>query len=168
MKVHIGKYPSARSKKERKIKVEIHDHDVWSFDNTLAHIVHPALVRLREIKHGAPNTDDQDAPEHLRSTAAAPKENDWDTDALHFKRWDWILDEMIWAFGQEIADPNWENQFHHGKFDDEFIDNDDGTVTWRQKSGSTYRFDREGWQAHHARMQNGFRLFGKYYSSLWD
>jgi hypothetical protein len=41
---------------------------------------------------------------------AQPKENEWDTDSLHFMRWDWILDEMIWAFEQKVSDDA-ESQF---------------------------------------------------------
>ena len=65
---------------------------------TLSLIILPMLVQLAADKHGAPYTEDADAPEHLRSTSAPPKENEWDTDALHFARWDWIMGEMIFAF----------------------------------------------------------------------
>jgi hypothetical protein len=30
------------------------------------------------------------------------------------------------------------------------------------------RFDKEGYQKYGERIENGFRLFGKYYQSLWD
>jgi hypothetical protein len=32
----------------------------------------------------------------------------------------------------------------------------------------TYVCDYDGIQKVHDRMQNGFRLFGKYYQGLWD
>jgi hypothetical protein len=32
----------------------------------------------------------------------------------------------------------------------------------------TYKADYEGMKKVHDRMNNGFRLFGKYYRSLWD
>ena len=70
------------------VYVKIDDHDVWSMYHTLAHIITPMLKKLKEIQHGAPYTDDADVPEHLRSTAAPPKENEWDTDENHFKRWE--------------------------------------------------------------------------------
>ena len=41
--------------------------DTWSMDHTLGHIALPMLKQLRETKHGAPNTDDEDVPEYLRS-----------------------------------------------------------------------------------------------------
>ena len=86
------------SKKKRKIQIRIDKYDTWNMDNTLALIALPMLKQLRNTKHGAPWTDDEDVPEHLRSTAAEPKENEYHTDSNHFKRWNWIMDEMIWAF----------------------------------------------------------------------
>ena len=86
MKVSIGKYPK---KGEQKISVHIDPWDTWSMDRTLALIVHPMLKQLHKTNHGAPCTDDDDVPEHLRSTNAKPKKNDWDTDSNHFKRWNW-------------------------------------------------------------------------------
>ena len=68
--------------------VKIDRWDTWSMDYTLSHIIVPMLKQLKETKHGAPFTDDEDAPEELKSTSAPPKENDWDTDENHFKRWD--------------------------------------------------------------------------------
>jgi hypothetical protein len=48
--------------------------------------------------------DDEDVPEELKSTSAPPKECVWDVDANHFKRWDYILDEMIWSFEHKLKD----------------------------------------------------------------
>ena len=114
----------------------IHKWDTWNMDHTLSYIIVPMLVQLQETKHGAPNTDDEDVPEKLRSTSAPPKENDWDTDDNHFRRWDWIINEMIWAF-----------TYKRDNFD---------TILDKNR------------EAAQERMSNGFRLFGKYYESLWD
>lgn len=113
MKAYIGRYPKDHSK-ERKIRVRIDKWDTWSMDYTLAHIVVPMLKQLRETKHGAPYTDDADVPEHLRTSAAPPTENAWDTDDNHFKRWDWIMDEMIFAFESKLIDDvDWEHRDKH-------------------------------------------------------
>ena len=53
MKVNIGKYPKGSG--HRKISVEIDNSDVWSFDHTLAHIIYPALLQLKEQKQGVPS-----------------------------------------------------------------------------------------------------------------
>jgi hypothetical protein len=84
--------------------VRIDPWDTWSMDHTLAMIVVPMLRQLRAVNHGAPLVDDEDVPEHLRSTAAPPRENEWDTDANHFLRWDWVMDEMIFAFETKLND----------------------------------------------------------------
>lgn len=154
--------------RKRKINVRIDPTDVWSMDNTLAHIIHPMLVKLKATKHGAPLVDDEDVPKHLRSTAAPPKKNEWDTDENHFKRWDWVLDEMIHAFECEI-DENWEDQFHSGNIDMDFVKDPDTKMSRLVKGPKdTHVFDREGWQKAWDRRNNAMKLFGKYYHNLWD
>jgi len=143
--------------------VKIDRWDTWSMDHTLAYIILPMLKQLDKEKHGAPYTNDEDVPEYLRSHMAQPKENEWDTDSLHFMRWDWILAEMIWAFEQEIKDDDEHQFFDHSECGDEkFPWNENGQYV------SKVKVDREGLEAHQKRKANGFRLFGKYYQNLWD
>jgi len=157
MKVSIGPYPDAG---KREIEIQIDDYDTWSMDHTLAHIVLPMLVQLKATKHGSPWTDDEDVPEELRSTSAPPKEDEYDTDAFHHDRWDWIMGEMIWAFEQKARD-NWEGDYYEYE--------DDPTNTEGLGLGLKLVWsDDEGRKAHQARMTNGFKLFGKYYENLWD
>jgi hypothetical protein len=135
------------SKHERNVKVRIDHYDTWSMDHTLSHIIHPMLVQLKATKHGSNWVDDEDVPEHLRSTAAPPlteEENRYHaSDALMHDRWDWILDELIWTF-------------YAIKEDDEFDFFGDN------------KFDDVAYKKHHDRIMNGLRLFGKYYQGLWD
>ena len=145
-------------RRTQQIKVRIDRWDTWSMDHTLAHIVLPMLVQLKATKHGAPWVDDEDVLEELRSTSAPPKENEYDTDDFHFKRWDWVLDEMIWAFNQKCRD-HWEDDYY-GDYDE---DQKNGSM-----AGSFEWIDHEGMKAHQERMSNGFRLFGRYYENLWD
>ena len=122
MRVHIGKYPKyPKSEDDRKVSIRIDPYDTWSMDHTLALIIHPMLIQLKETKHGSPWVDDEDVPEHLRSTAAEPKENEWDTDSNLFDRWDWILGEMIWAFERIIKDDG-DTYFYEKYADDEVIE----------------------------------------------
>ena len=138
MKVRIGPY-----RKNRAERIEIEPFDTWSMDYTLAMIVLPMLQQLQKTKHGSPSVDDEDVPEELRSTSAPAKENEWDTDDNWHKRWDWVLDEMIYAFDSKVT-----------------------------KEEVYMRFDiateRDAMQKEQERISNGFRLFGKYYESLWD
>ena len=140
--------------------VKIDRWDTWSMDYTLSHVVVPMLKQLKETKHGAPFVDDEDVPEELKSTSAPPKENDYDTDENHFKRWDWALNEMIWAFEQNLDTNSEEKFFDHAEWDEKEKD--------FAKNLHKIKIDQPGLKAHQDRKANGFRLFGKYYSGLWD
>ena len=142
-------------KKVRTTKVKIDEFDTWSMDHTLAPIITPLLKQLKAVYHGGPFVADEDVPEDLRSASAAAKENEWDIDEHYFKRWDYVLDEMIWAFEQKCRD-DWEGDYY--KFEE------DSSARW---SGKLVWEDKEGSKAHQKRMSNGFRLFGKYFESLW-
>jgi hypothetical protein len=147
VKVSIGNYPENHGRdparyRAREIEVKIDDFDIWNLDSTLAYIIAPALELLKEKQHGAPWVDDDDVPAELRRTAA-PTVEDWETDDNHFKRWEWVLDEMIFAFKSKNND--WE---------DEFL-------------GQSSYLNEEMVKIQH-RIQNGYRLFGKYYDGLWD
>lgn len=140
--------------------VKIDRWDTWSMDYTLSFIVVPMLKQLKETKHGSPLVDDEDVPEELKSTSAPPKENEWDTDENHFKRWDWVLNEMIWAFEQNLSYDSEEKFFDHAEWDEK--EKDFG------KNLHKIKIDQVGLKAHQDRKANGFRLFGKYYQGLWD
>jgi hypothetical protein len=142
----------------RVMYVKIDRWDTWSMDHSLAHIIHPMLVQLNETKHGAPFTKDEDVPDELKSTNAEPKENEWDTDSNHFKRWDYVLNEMIWAFEQELKDDD-ESQFY---------DHSESLGLPFEQALGKIKVDRDGLETHQKRKANGFRLFGCYYQNLWD
>lgn len=162
MKISIGKYPK---KGDQKKSIRIDPWDTWNMAHTLADIIHPMLKQLKKTQMGAPMTDDDDVPEHLRSTNAKPKKNDWDTDEFHFKRWDWILGEMIWAFGELAKDRDPDFCLVKPKF--KFVKKEgqewSEMVTIREG-----KYDIEKQKAYQARKDNAFRLFGKYYENLWD
>lgn len=116
------------SKRKRKIKIHIDKWDTWSMDHTLAQIVLPMLKQLKETKHGSAQVDMDDVPPEMRMTST----EDWD-DQLVFDfyndpelskqniqcdihdRWNWVMDEMIFAF-EFIVDE--DNRYSH-KFDQE-------------------------------------------------
>ena len=118
MKVLIGEYRD--DDLDREIDVTIDNYDIWSLDHTLAYIIHPALILLKSKKNGSPNVDDDDVPDHLKSTSAPPKKNEWDTDENWFKRWDWVMDEMIWSFSTKI-DIDHDKEFYSGTHDIQFV-----------------------------------------------
>jgi hypothetical protein len=165
--------------------IKVDPYDSWSADHTLAFIIVPVLKQLKANKHGAPFTDDADAPEYLRSTNAPPKENEWDTDEFHFQRWDWMLDEIIWTFEQFRSEDD-EAQFYIGDTDFRLqgIDAEGNRIgepraigdkigkapMYELVKGSRHSFyiDNKALEEHRERIANGLRLFGKYYRALWD
>lgn len=158
-------------KKKRKIHVHIDRWDTWSMDNTLSYIILPMLKQLKATTHGAPWVDDEDVPEHLRSTAAPElteeQKNVHDVDDNHFKRWEWVLDEMIFAF-QSGVDDNWEDQFTTGEYDFRSKKTEDDLYQMVEGPKHTAVTDWDARKAYAERMKNGYRLFGKYYQGLWD
>lgn len=136
--------------KHRTIKVRIDPWDTYSMDHTLAYIILPMLKQLKRQKQGAPYVDDSDVPIEVQSTSAKPltKEelDSGSVDEFHFKRWEWVLDEMIFAF-DHMVDDSWEDTFISNT-PDQTIDFDGRSLILK-------------------RMQNGFMLFGKYYQALW-
>jgi len=153
--------------------VKIDRWDTWSMDYTLSPIILPMLRQLKENQHGAGFVDDEDVPEELKSTSAPAKENEWDTDANHFARWDYVLNEMIFAF-EHKADDSWEDAFRSGEHDLIHVpcewDEAGRPTMYQMKEGpnNTYKCDYEGMQVVEVRIQNGFRLFGRYFQNLWD
>ena len=107
MKVKIGPY-----RKNRAFNIHIDDYDVWSLDYTLANIIHPALVRLKETKHGYPQLYEDGMVTNAH----------WDRQ-LHFDfidediesnylidKWNGILDKMIYSFGKIMEDDYFDNE----------------------------------------------------------
>jgi hypothetical protein len=148
MKVEISNY---NVDGDQTINVRIDDFDTWSIDHTLAPIILPMLKQLKETTHGSPIVDDEDVPhlpkqgtpdnEAIQRDFFSSKEQDELFWGQYEQRWNWILDEMIYAFDCKV---NLEEVFmRYNPFDDSF------------------RIEQE-------RISNGFRLFGKYFESLWD
>jgi len=112
--------------------VKIDPWDTWSMDYTLALIILPMLKQLKATKHGSPCVDDEDVPDYLKSCYAPRCEDENDLDDNFFKRWDWILDEMIFAV-ESKKDDDWMDQFKSGVSDTDWVESDyqyEGENTW--------------------------------------
>ena len=163
MKVSIGRHPKDPNK-EQKVNVRIDKWDTWNMDVTLAHIIVPMLKQLKATKPGAPLVELEDVPEHLRSE----KTDEYGVDDTHFERWDWVMDEMIFAFESKLID--WEDQFwkRPPELDLTTYPEDAGkdfiSLRWKDEGVC----DWDGMREYGTRIQNGFLLFGKYYQGLWD
>ena len=152
--------------------VKIDRYDTWSMDHTLADIILPMLKQLDAEKHGAPHVDDEDVPMELQSWVS-PAKDEYDTDGHHFARWDYVLNEMIFAFECKVDD-TWQEKFSSGVSDMKAVpcewDENGKPKMYQYVEGPnhTYKCDYEGIAEVQKRITNGYRLFGKYYEALWD
>ena len=159
--------------RERNVQIRIDEYDVWNADHTLAMIIHPTLVKLKEVKHGAGYVDIEDVPEYLRPTEE-PSDSNGYVDNTHFDRWNYVLDEMIWAFEQCAKDDRGDDQFHHNRDQLETsLEPIEGSKNSKvifnyQKDPAKpkYWVDKEAKMLHYDRISNGLRLFAKYYFNL--
>lgn len=161
MKIELGEYPTGNE--ERHVEIRIDEFDSYNADHTLALIALPLIKQLKEQTKGAPYVDDEDVPEELKSTSAPPKENDYDIDANHFARWDYVLDCILWSLEQHVNyDPD----------EDKYIVWDETaepeTTLAKELGLGKCIIDKEGLEAYHARKQKGFVLFGKYFRNMWS
>ena len=137
-------------RKNRAETVVIDNYDTWNMDVTLAYIIVPMLKRLKEIKQGAPFVDNEDVSDELRASDEDlhTHSKNGETDEHYFDRWDYVMDEMIFAFESKLED--WDEQFFSGGH------------------ALNGKFNKEGYEKYSDRINNGFKLFGKYYNGLWD
>ena len=162
MKVKIGDY---KDEGERDISVKIDNWDTWSMDHTLALIVHPMLIQLRDTTNGSPFIVFEDRPEHLIGTV--PVRERGEIDEFHHDAWQWALTEMIHAFDSKINE-DWQEQFWSGESDWSVEESDSDFTKMVKGPNHTLQCDIEGMKVYQERISNGFRLFGKYYENLWD
>jgi hypothetical protein len=179
MKVNIKPYPKKGNR--RKINVQIERHDTWSLDHTLAIIIYPALIQLKASKHGIPSevVNDVGGEEWCQQQSfdfyKESHEESWEIAA---KRWDEILDKMIWSF-QQLVIGDYADAYHHGKGEYDWIKTektypnpvtgkDEATYQMVDKNPDEHWYDFVGHRLHDERIQEGLELFGKYYRNLWD
>jgi hypothetical protein len=162
------------SKRKRTEKIHIDRWDTWSMDHTLALIILPMLKQLRDTKHGAPYVDPKDVPKELQPKKQTKKQKEsYETDSTHFERWDWILNEMIFAF-EHLVNDDWEDQFRSGEYDlrskpVEWDENGRATLyEMVDGPGHTAETDYDGINAVYQRIDRGLLFFGKYFRNLWD
>lgn len=97
--------------------VKIDYWDTWSLYSTLAIIALPMLKQLRESKHGSGFVDMNDVPESMRCTDTEDYDPQYTFDFYRepdlqkiqcdiHDRWDWVLDEMIFAFQYVLDEEN--------------------------------------------------------------
>lgn len=154
MKVQIGRYPSKyvlrrRPDAEQTVNIRIDPWDTWNMAETLADIILPMLIQLRDESQGSCGSL-QPFMETSRNfdgqyTFDWYKDDDEKAHELGHKQWQNILDKMIWSFEQMTVRDR-DHQFH--------------------KKGKG--FNQKEYKEYYERIQEGLDLFGKYYTNLWD
>jgi len=134
------------TKRNSRDTIKIDPWDTWSLDVTLATIIAPALRQLRDSSHSFGIVDDEDVPDELKSNLTEEEKLQGVTADNCVKKWEWVLNKMIRSFEHVGSEDN---------FDMVRYTTDDG-------------FDYEQYHRDQKEVQEGIRLFSKYYSSLWD
>ena len=177
MKVKIGKYPKGEAR--RRIDVEIENFDTWGLDHTLATIILPALIQLKNTKHGIPNefTDRVGGDMDRNYCFDFIKEDENEVFDQLCQKWDEVFDKMIWSFLQLSIEEDYDQKYHHGHMKMSFkpVDHTNpitGVVEQMyqmvDENPGEHWYDYIGHMEHDKRIQEGLELFGKHYRSLWD
>jgi hypothetical protein len=143
MKVKIGP-----PRKNRAYHIHIDNHDVWNLDHTLATIIHPALIRLRErvphFGYPTPYYETEAYPDHSVQGSFEEILDRGAESNYYEEQWMEKLQKMIDAFAMIIdKDEEYDKIMHHR--DDEDARND-----WDRK------------------INEGLNLFSENYRGLWD
>lgn len=163
MKVNISKF----NRKGQRVKIEIDNHDTWNMDAALAMIILPMLLQLKETKQGFPSMVSSDKIQPGQLCFDFVEENHPETYLEDIKKWDDILDKMIWSF-QQLVENNYTELYYHGNPDVEFKKQTSILVELVDLNPNGHWYDSEGHALHEERIQEGLDLFGKYYRCLWD
>jgi hypothetical protein len=136
MKVDLGPYKSKGDR--RKIKVHVDRYDTVSLDHTLALVILPCLIQLKNTQQGMPVIKEVDIDPNQESF-----DFDDDLESMQYEKntmiWNEIMDKMIWSFQQLTVD---------------------------YKNGVNIKSDAR--PLYEERLQEGLTLFGTYYLALWD
>lgn len=140
MKVSIGRY----RKPLRKVRIELIEDDMFSLYNTLAKIIHPCLVKFKESQMGYPHN-------------------------LSKKKWNEILDKMIWSFS-DLSKENMSapipSDYGFKDYECESYDHHNLCyLEWKNSSG--YSEWTKDYEIYRKKIKEGLRLFGIYFESLW-
>jgi hypothetical protein len=173
MKVNIGKYPKHTG---RKFDIKIEKFDTWSLDSTLALIILPALIQLKQAKKGVPSsfytynhTYNQYEFEFMNETNDEHMLIEHD---ISEKKWNDVLDKMIWSF-QQLCNTDIDRKYHHGIAKHKLIPGVDPTTNDKtyqvvDLNPNDHFYDDVGYTLHEERINQGLELFGKHLRDLWE
>ena len=123
----------------RKIKIKVHDYDVWNADYTMAELIYHVLLKYKDDPNAFLTVDKVDAPEGMKRQ----------------QRYEYVIDEMIWTF----------DCLRTGDYMDQYIV--DEVEDESAFMGIRVNLDKDKMDEIEQRIENGLRLFGKYFRALW-
>jgi hypothetical protein len=136
---------------------------ISNYKSRIANAIYPILVEYKASSHCViVDVDMNDITNIIRlseltQSHCVSRSLDIDNNEA---RWLLVLDEMIWAFEQQLTD--WSNMYYTIP-DDVYTDDD----LMSDKKFDLFNFDQNGFDNHQARIQNGLDLFAKYYMRMW-
>lgn len=162
MKVDI-QYP--KGKRFRKVKVTIHSKDLWCLHVTLAHIIHPIIVKYR--KFARPSMDIY--PDNYHDLSDEQQEK------IHHEiqqKWLTMIDDMIYAFKWIKENPQFgpHDKAIHADLDKRRKEikrlqkEEDKEIDIYSEVFDKYKTELD---EHESRMKKGLRLFAEHFNSLW-
>lgn len=145
--------------RKRKIKIKIHDYDIWNLDHTLSLVIYELLKKYRYSQRYFIPVDN--------NTSIVFCDDD-EQESKRAEQWNEILDRMIFSFDQIINIDEVYDRFY--KVKPEFEDcKDFDEILNKINSGKTKTvFDYQSWETHNKKIQEGLDLFAKYFMKLWD
>lgn len=180
---------------KEKVKYKVTSRDTWSADYTLAKIIYPTLLKFRYDLVNKYSCIAQVDPEDTFQVKEFKEKISYSTQYkgelkilerykivkvypdyyyrtynitqgnLDYAKWLWVIDEMIFAIRSYNID--YEDQFYNGEVDIHWKDLPNGYCEIIEGPNNTFKVDEKGLRKYEERIQNGLRLFGKYYRHLW-
>lgn len=132
----------------QRVKIKIHNYDTCNADVTLAYLIIPILMKLRDTTHSFPPDDE------IRSV----------------EDWKEVLNKIISSM-EHIINNDWEDQYTivQPEIDmDNDEEYDEKTQSRPLKWKTEGKYDWEGLKKHNAEIQEGCELLGKHFRNLWD
>lgn len=139
-------------------KVIFNYRDTWDLSETLRPIIAAGLRKFLEVKANPKHSDWFGVPMRLDVARIDASED-------VVKEWDDVLNKMLFAF--ESREPDMSDY----DFTLDFVPKEDdelrGSMLVVKGKQSEYDRYREDVDEYHIKRQEGYELFGKYFSSLW-
>lgn len=149
------------SMRQRKVVIHIDEYDAWNANQTMAMIIVPILIKLKNNHHGF--------PARIYSDYNISEEDDDATEKAD-QIWVDILYKMIWAFQQQMDD-DWQSKYilSYGEYHFEKMESKPGEEELHEmKWDKEPVVDHDGIKLHQKKIDEGLQLFAKYYDNLWD